>query len=526
MNAPLASPYLDRPRAHVAVIGAGPGGLAAAMQLAAGGARVTVFEKDQVVGGRTRTMSAEGYRFDLGPTFFLYPRILKEIFQSCGAELEHEVELMRLDPQYRVIFEGAEGEAPAVLDATPDMARMAEQIRAIAPGDVGGLEMFMRENRVKLEAFRPILENAILSPADLFTVPMIKGLMRLRPHLSVDQDLRRYFADPRIRLAFSFQTKYLGMSPFKCPALFTILSFLEYEHGVFHVRGGLGGVSEAMARVAKRLGVEFRFGTPVDRIAFSGRRAIGVEAGGHHIAADAVVLNADFAHAMPKLVPAGLRRKWSDEKIDRANYSCSTFMLYLGIEGECPAIQHHNVVLSQKYMENIAQIERGVIPPVPSLYLHNPSATDDTMAPPGHTALYLLVPVPNLRFGLDWKKEVAPFREIALDRIQALGVPNIRQRIRYEKIVTPQGWHDDYAIGYGATFNLSHEIGQMLHWRPGNRFQNTEGLYLVGGGTHPGSGLPVIYEGARITTRLLQADLGLPVTPREPVKPAFAVAAQ
>ena len=521
MNAPLASPHLDRPRAHVAVIGAGPGGLATAMQLAAGGARVTVFEKDAVVGGRTRTMAAEGYRFDLGPTFFLYPRILKEIFRSCGAELEHEVELIRLDPQYRVIFEG-EG-APAVLDATPDMARMAEQIRAIAPADVAGLELFMTENRVKLEAFRPILENPILSPADLFSVPMLKGLMRLRPHLSVDQDLRKYFADPRIRLAFSFQTKYLGMSPFKCPALFTILSFLEYEHGVFHVRGGLGCVSEAMARVARRLGVEFRMETAVDRIAFAGKRAIGVEVAGQHIAADAVVMNADFAHAMPRLVPPALRRKWSDQKIDRANYSCSTFMLYLGIEGECPAIQHHNVLLSREYMENIAQIERGVIPQVPSLYLHNPSATDPSMAPPGHTALYLLVPVPNLRFGLDWQKEIAPFREIALDRIQALGVPDIRARIRYEKIVTPQGWQDDYAVGYGATFNLSHEIGQMLHWRPGNRFQNTEGLYLVGGGTHPGSGLPVIYEGARITTRLVQADLGLPLTEREP---AFAVAAQ
>lgn len=524
MNAPLASPFLDRPRAHVAVIGAGPGGLAAAMQLAAGGARVTVFEKDAVVGGRTRTMAADGYRFDLGPTFFLYPRILKEIFRACGAELEHEVELIRLDPQYRVIFEG-EG-APVWLDATPDMARMADQIRAIAPADVAGLETFMRENRVKLEAFRPILENPILSPADLFNVPMLKGLMRLRPHLSVDQDLRRYFSDPRIRLAFSFQTKYLGMSPFKCPALFTILSFLEYEHGVFHVRGGLGNVSEAMARVAQRLGVEIRFETPVDRIAFAGRRAIGVEVGGQHIAADAVVMNADFAHAMHKLVPPGLRRKWNDQKIDRSNYSCSTFMLYLGIEGECPAIQHHNVLLSREYMENIAQIERGVLPEVPSLYLHNPSATDATMAPPGHTALYLLVPVPNLRFGLDWRQELAPFREIALDRIQALGIPNIRERIRYEKIVTPQGWQDEYAVGYGATFNLSHEIGQMLHWRPGNRFQNTEGLYLVGGGTHPGSGLPVIYEGARITTRLVQADLGLPLTMREPAQPAFAVAAQ
>ncbi|MDW8314046.1 MAG: phytoene desaturase family protein [Rhodovarius sp.] len=521
MNASPAAPFVRRPRHHVAIIGAGPGGLAAAMLLAARGLRVTVFEKDRVPGGRTRTIEAPGgYRFDLGPTFFLYPRILREIFAACGADLEREVELIKLDPQYRLIFEG-EGDSRAILDAVPDVALMEEAIRRIAPQDVAGFRRFMAENRVKLDAFRPILENPILSPTDLLSLPMLKGLMRMRPHLTVDQDLRRYFSDPRIRLAFSFQTKYLGMSPFRCPSLFTILSYLEYEHGVFHVKGGLGTVSVAMARLAERLGAEIRYQSPVERIAFAGRRAIGVEVGGRHVAADAVVMNADFAHAMPQLVPDHLRRKWSDEKIERAQYSCSTFMLYLGIEGECPAIAHHNVLLSKDYVENIHQIESGIIPSKPSLYLHNPSATDPTMAPPGHTALYLLVPVPNLRSGADWSRELAPFREIALDRIQSLGIPDLRARIRFEKVVTPQDWRDRYAVGYGATFNLSHRIRQMLHWRPGNRFQDTEGLYLVGGGTHPGSGLPVIYEGARITTRLLLEDLGLPAVP-----PGYAMAAQ
>ncbi len=491
------------------------------MILAARGLKVTVFEKDPVVGGRTRTMATpEGYRFDLGPTFFLYPRILGEIFAACGARLEDEIEMIKLDPQYRLIFEG-DGGSKAVLDAVPDHAQMEDAIRAMAPQDVPGFRRFMADNKVKLEAFRPILENPILSPTDLFTLPMLKGLLRMRPHLTVDQDLRRYFSDQRIRLAFSFQTKYLGMSPFRCPSLFTILSYLEYEHGVFHVKGGLGGVSTAMARMAERLGAEIRLNAPIDRIAFAGRRAIGVESGGQHIAADAVVMNADFAHAMPQLVPDHLRRKWSDDKIDKAAYSCSTFMLYLGIEGECPEIAHHNVLLSKEYVENIHQIEAGVIPSVPSLYLHNPSATDPTMAPPGHTALYLLVPVPNLRFGADWQKELAPFREVALQRIESLGVPNLRERIRYERVVTPQDWMDNYAVGYGATFNLSHKIRQMLHWRPGNRFQDTDGLYLVGGGTHPGSGLPVIYEGARITTRLVMDDLGVPAMPQH-----YAVAAQ
>ncbi len=512
MNASPPAPALRRPRPHVAIIGAGPGGLAAAMQLAAGGARVSVYEKDSVVGGRTRTLqSPGGYRFDLGPTFFLYPRILEEIFAACGSTLQEEVELLRLDPQYRLVFEGADG-TNATLDATPDLERLEAAIRAIAPLDAPGVRRFMRENREKLAAFRPALERPFLSAADLMAPDMLKSLKHLRPHKMVDGDLRRYFSDPRIRLAFSFQTKYLGMSPFKCPSMFTILSFLEYEYGVFHPRGGCGAVSEAMARVAERMGAEIHLSSPVERITFDGARATGLHAGGRHVAADAVVMNADFAHAAPKLIPNGIRKAWSDAKIGKARYSCSTFMLYLGVEGRFPQLAHHTILLSQEYQRNIAQIEAGEIPEVPSLYIQNPVATDETMAPPGHSALYLLVPVPNLRAGASWEEEAPRFRQVALERLKALGLHDLEGRIRTERMVTPQDWNDEFAVGYGATFNLSHDLLQMLSFRPRNRFNDTQGLYLVGGGTHPGSGLPVIYEGARITAKLVQQDLGLPVT--------------
>jgi phytoene desaturase len=299
------------------------------------------------------------------------------------------------------------------------------------------------------------------------------------------------------------------MSPFRCPSLFTILSYLEYDHGIFHPIGGCGAVSTAMARVAERIGVDIRLDMPIDRIAFDGRRARGVEAGGTRHAADAVVLNADFAHAMPKLVPDQLRAGWSDRKIGDARYSCSTFMLYLGLDRPLPELAHHTVLLSETYRENIAEIEGGTIPEVPSMYVQHAGATDPTMAPAGHSALYVLVPVPNLIKQPDWPAQATRYREVALDRLRALGLPDLRPHIRYEKIVAPQDWESDYSVGFGATFNLSHELPQMLYFRPGNRFRDVEGVYLVGGGTHPGSGLPVIYEGARITTGLIADDLGL-----------------
>jgi phytoene desaturase len=520
----FASPRRARPR--VAVVGAGPGGLAAAMLLAAAGARVTVFERDGVVGGRARTLEAPGgYRFDLGPTFFLYPRTLAEIFARCGARLEEEVALRRLDPQYRLVFEGGGGGgATATLDATPDAARMEAEIARLCPADARGLRPFLAENRAKLAAFRPVLERAFGSPADLLDPGVLRALRLLRPHRSVDADLARHFSDPRVRLAFSFQTKYLGMSPFRCPSLFTILAFLEHEHGVFHPMGGCGAVAAAMARVAERLGVEFRLGEAVERIDFARGRAAGVETrrDGRVHPADAVVVNADFVHAVPRLIPDALRRRrgrrrqplggWSDARIARARLSCSTFMLYLGVEGPLPPdLAHHTVLLAEDYRRNIAEIEAGVLPERPSLYVQHAGATDRGMAPPGHSSLYVLVPVPNLRAtgaALDWEREAPRYQGVVLDRLRALGLGGIEPRVRYERVVTPRAWEDEFAVGQGATFNLAHDLGQMLWFRPGNRFAEAPGVYLVGGGTHPGSGLPVIYEGARITADLLLRDLG------------------
>lgn len=484
------------------VVGAGPGGLAVALLLAREGVHVTLVEKDDCVGGRTRTVTAPGgYRFDIGPTFFLYPRILADIFASCGERLEDHVRLERLDPLYHLVFEGG-GE----IRASSDVARLQAEIARLAPADAANVPAYLADNRAKLQAFRPVLEQAFDTLRSLASPAMLRALPLLRPHATVDRDLQRTFADPRVRLAFSFQTKYLGMSPFRCPSLFTILSFLEYEHGVFHPVGGCGAVSEAMAGLARRLGVDIRLGTTVDRVLFRDDRAVGVEAGGERIEADSVVVNGDFAKVVRALVPERHRPRWRDAKLDRARLSCSTFMLYLGIEGRMPeGLGHHTILLAEDYRRNIAEISGGTLPMQPSLYVQHAGFTDGGMAPPGHTSLYVLVPVPNLRAGIDWEATRAGYRRLVLDRLKLLGIPDIESRIRYERIVDPTHWRDDFAVNEGATFNLSHDLGQMLYFRPHNRFGR--GLYLVGGGTHPGSGLPVIYEGARISARLLIEEL-------------------
>ncbi len=503
---------LGTDRRSIGIIGAGPGGLAAAMLLTHAGADVTVFERLPRVGGRSGTIVApvpEGggaFRFDMGPTFFLYPRILADIFATCGRSLDQEIELIRLDPQYHIVFE-AGGE----LRATGDMARLAREVARFSAEDARALPRFMADNRAKLTAFRPALETAFDNVRAFATPAMLRALPKLRPHRTVDSDLATYFKDPRVRLAFSFQSKYLGMSPFQCPSLFTILAFMEYEYGVWHPRGGCGAVMDAMARVATEDGAEIRLDEPVEEVIFEGRRARGVRTrtGEHRF--DALVINADFAHTMQSLVPNHLRPAWSDQRIARKKFSCSTFMLYLGLEGRLDELAHHTIYLSKDYRRNVQEIESGLAPPEePSFYVQNASVTDSSLAPPGHSTLYVLVPVGNLATeDADWPAIQSRYRRLTLDRLARIGVPDVERRIRFEKVLTPLDWQNDMAIHRGATFNLAHSMRQMFHMRPRNRFRDLDGVYLVGGGTHPGSGLPVIFESARITTRLLTQDLQL-----------------
>ena len=486
----------------VIVAGAGPGGLASAMLLAAQGLKVKVIERLPVIGGRTSSIEASGYKFDLGPTFFLYPRVLKEIFEIAGTSLEREVELVKLDPQYRIQF-GTGGE----LNCTPDVQRMAREIAKLSPSDAPGFQRFLDENRTKLARMEPCLESPFNSWKDLAQDRVLKMLPMLRPHQSVDSYLKRFFKDERVRLAFSFQSKYLGMSPFKCPSLFSILSFLEYEYGVYHPIGGCNAITQAMARVAKKLGVEILLNEPVEEMIFSGNRATGVRTNKGTHKSEAIVLNADFARAMQRLVPDHLRKKWTDKKLASKKYSCSTFMMYLGVEGTFD-LPHHTIHISEDYEKNLDEIEnKHVLSEDPSFYVQNASVTDPTLAPKGHSALYVLTPVTHQHKNVDWSREARPFREKMLRQIRKAGYNIDANKVRYERIVTPADWDEKYEIYKGATFNLSHTLDQMLHLRPHNKFEDLDGVYLVGGGTHPGSGLPVIFESARISTGLLMKDL-------------------
>lgn len=488
----------------IIIVGAGPGGLATALQLAHAGFKVKLLERQNYIGGRTSWIDIDGFRFDRGPTFFLYPRILEEIYSSMGLDLFKEIPMKRLDPQYRLVF-GSGGH----IDATPDIAELERQVATVSPQDALSIRAFMEDNRVKLQRFAPILENEFSSWKQLLTWDMISLLPLLRAHKSLERDLATFFKDERIRLAFSFQSKYLGMSPFQCPSLFTILSFLEYEHGVYHPYGGCANVSNKMAELAQSMGVEICLDEEVQRLDFRGRKVTGVHTKKGSYPCSALVVNADFSRAMQRLVPNHLRPSWTDQKIAKTRYSCSTYMLYLGIKGSVD-LPHHLIYFSSDYKGNLENItSKFQLSQDPSFYVQNACVTDPALAPPGCSTLYVLIPVPHIHPSGDWSPDPKVLRAQVFQQLAKVGVPDLEERVMVEHSICPRGW-EAMEIHQGATFSMAHTLDQMLFLRPQNRFGDLEGVYLVGGSTHPGSGLPVIYSSSRISTRAILEDFGHP----------------
>lgn len=483
---------------HVIVVGAGPGGLTAAMLLAYRGFKVTVFEKEPHVGGRNAALVCGGYKFDTGPTFLMMKFILDEVFEEAGRHIDNYLQSVKLEPMYRLQFEDMR------IEPTTDREAMLQQLDAHFPGNRDGYDQFLATEHRRFRLMYPCLQKDYASIGQYFTRDLLKALPRLSLGRSLFDVLGDYFEGDKLKLSFTFQSKYLGMSAWDCPGAFAILPYVEHAFGVYHVMGGLSEISEAMAKVCRELGVNLRLNTPVKQLVLQGRSVRGVElAGGEKVLADETVLNADFGYAMKHLVPPGVLRKYSPAKVDAREYSCSTFMLYLGLD-RIYDLPHHTIFFAGDYKRNISDIfESKTLSADLSFYVRNASVTDPTLAPPGHSAVYVLVPVPNRTADIDWTTEQAGFRNRVLDVMETRGgMTGLRDHIREEIVFTPRTW-EGMNIQFGATFNLAHSLRQMLYFRPRNKFEELDNCYLVGGGTHPGSGLPTIYESGRIAANLI-----------------------
>jgi phytoene desaturase len=481
-------------RPHAVVIGSGFGGLAAAVRLGKRGFRVTVLEQLDAPGGRAYVFRQDGFAFDAGPTIITAPFLLAELWQMCGRSFAEEVDLRSLQPFYRIrFFDGT------LLDCSNDDAAMAAQINRLAPGDLDGYRRFLAASEA---IYKVAFERLAHVPFDSWIdmVRLAPELLRLGSYRSIYSLAASCVKDPRLRFALSFHPLFVGGNPFKTTSVYGLIAFLERLWGVHFPIGGTGRIVDGLVGLVRGQGSEVRYGAKVAEISVARGRATGVRlASGESIGADIVVSNADSLFTYGDLIPPRLRRRWTARKIARARYSMSLFVWYFGTNRLYPEIPHHTILVGERYRELLRDIfERKVLADDFSLYLHRPTATDPSLAPPGCDAFYVLSPVPHLGSSTDWRSAAEPYRQSISRFLSDTMLPDLERHIVTSKIMTPLDFRDRMSAPFGAAFGLAPELTQSAWFRPHNRSEEIEGLYLVGAGTHPGAGIPGVLSSARV----------------------------
>jgi phytoene desaturase len=479
---------------HAVVIGSGFGGLAAAVRLGAKGYRVTVLEKLDAPGGRAYVYRQDGFKFDAGPTIVTAPFLFEELWKLCGRKLSDDVTLRPVSPFYRIRFQDGTS-----FDYTGDPVAMRKEIMRFSPADVDGYDRFMKASE---EIFRVGFEQLGDVPFSKWTdmAKIAPEMIRLASYKNVYSFVSKYIRDPKLRIVFSFHPLLIGGNPFTASSIYCLIAHLERKWGVHFAMGGTGQLVEGMVKLIRSQGGSVLFNQRVTEILVTGGAASGVRiASGRTIEADLVVSNADSAFTYRSLLPQPYRSRWTDVRVERSRYSMSLFVWYFGTRKKYSDVPHHTILLGPRYRELLTDIfERKVLSADFSLYLHRPTATDPSLAPDGCDAFYVLSPVPHLDSGTDWSKTAETYRRAISAELGKTMLPNLENQIATSHMLTPQDFQDRLLSFKGAAFGLEPVLTQSAWFRPHNKSEEIERLYLVGAGTHPGAGLPGVLSSARV----------------------------
>lgn len=497
---------------RVIVIGAGIGGLGAAARLAASGHQVTVLERRDRLGGRAYVYQQDGFTFDGGPTIITAPQLIDAIFEKAGRRREDYVRFVRCDPFYRIF--DANGRA---FDYNGNEAFVLSEIDKVAPGDKAGYQAFVKSaEAIYRKGFEDLADKPFDTVWDMLKVA--PDLVRLQSYKSVYRYVSQFVQDPFLRQVFSFHPLLVGGNPFDAPSIYAMIHYLERAGGVWYAMGGTGALVDALARLIEELGGTIHTDADVEEIVVRpgprGPQAHGVRlADGRVLEADAVVSNADVAFTYMKLVDPRYRRKYTDRRLRRMRYAMGLFVLYFGTDRRYDdgTLQHHNIILGERYRGLLDDIfhNDGRLPSDFSLYLHVPTLTDPSLAPPGHEAFYVLSPVPNLASGIDWREQARPYRDAIVRFLEDRYLPGLSQHLVTEHWIDPLHFQGTLNSHLGSAFSLEPILTQSAWFRPHNRSEDVDGLYFVGAGTHPGAGIPGVLSSAKIVDDLIA---GAPAT--------------
>jgi len=491
---------------RAAVIGSGFGGLAAAIRLQSMGFESVCYESRDRAGGRAYVYCDAGYTFDAGPTVITAPHCLEELFELSGEKMTDHVDLIPVDPMYRLQWpEGMQ------FDYTSDESRLVEQIRKYSPDDVQGYYRFADyARRVFEKGYLELGSTPFLNFRDM--IRCAPDLMRLRADRSVYATVSRFIKHEQLRQAFSFHPLLVGGNPLETSAIYTLIHWIERQWGVFFPRGGTGALVSALVSLFERLGGELRLSTPVDRITFQGdargRTVHDVyDVHGRKERFDLVVSNADIHHTYGKLYRDSSGGQTMRRKLERMDWSMSLFVMYFGTKRRYPELAHHTIVFGQRYQGLLNDIFHGrSLPEDFSLYLHAPTVSDPGMAPPGGEAFYVLSPVPHLgRAEIDWEETAGRYGDAILESLEK-HLPGLRESIVTRRHFTPVDFRDQLNAYQGSAFSVAPKLTQSAYFRPHNKSETIPNLYIVGGGTHPGAGVPGVVNTAKATVGVIAHD--------------------
>jgi phytoene desaturase len=480
------------------VIGSGFGGLAAGIRLQARGYDVTMLEMRDKPGGRAYVYEQDGFTFDAGPTIITAPFLIDELFELAGRRTSDYLSIVPCQPYYRIIFHDG-----STFDYTGDEEQIIEQIRKFNPDDIAGYRKFVEKSRAIFNrAFLDLADKPFSSVMDM--VKVAPDLIQLRSHESVYKLTSRYLKHPFLRQVFSFHPLLVGGNPFQSSSIYSMIHYLERKWGVHFVMGGTGKLVEALAQLFQDMGGKLQLNAKVKKILVENGSAKGVElASGERLSAPLVVSNADVANTYRKLIDPHHRRKWTDPRLERMRYSMSLFLIYFGTNRTYPDLAHHSIVLTERYEELLADIfQRKVLAKDFSLYLHAPTRTDPSLAPPGCECFYVLSPVPHLGGKIDWSIVKERYADAILASLEKL-CPDLRKHIVTKRIFTPQDFENELDAYLGSAFQFEPILTQSAWFRPHNVSEDIKGLYLVGAGTHPGAGVPGVLSSAKVLDRVI-----------------------
>jgi phytoene desaturase len=480
------------------VIGSGFGGLAAAIRLQARGYAVTILEMRDKPGGRAYVFEDKGFTYDAGPTIITAPFLIDELFALAGKRTQDYIPIVPVTPYYRIVFHDGQ-----VFDYTGNESEIIAQIQKFSPDDVPGyLEFVKKSHAIFDRAFIDLADRPFSSFADM--VRVAPDLIRLRSHESVYRLVARYIKHPLLRQVFSFHPLLVGGNPFQSSSIYAMIHYLERKWGVHFAMGGTGALVQALLRLFTEMGGQLRFNTRVEELLVENGTARGVRLdSGEKLDAALVVSNADVANFYKKAVPAAVRKKWTNARLDGMRYSMGLFLIYFGTDRTYPDLAHHSIVLTERYQELLEDIfQRKILAPDFSLYLHAPTRTDTSLAPPGCECFYVLSPVPNLGGEIDWASVKERYADAILASLEKL-CPDLRKHIVSRIVWTPQDFATQLDAHLGSAFQFEPILTQSAWFRPHNVSEDVKNFYLVGAGTHPGAGLPGVLSSAKLLDRVI-----------------------